>query len=58
MVRQTIDPVTLDGYARSFPIGRLGQPWEVAALVGYLCSPQAAYITGAALDINGGDLMV
>ena len=58
MVRQTIDPVTLEGYVRSFPIGRLGHPWEVAALVAYLCSPQASYITGAALDINGGDLMV
>jgi NAD(P)-dependent dehydrogenase (short-subunit alcohol dehydrogenase family) len=39
-------------------VGRLGEPAEVAALVAFLCSSEAAYITGAALDINGGDLMV
>jgi NAD(P)-dependent dehydrogenase (short-subunit alcohol dehydrogenase family) len=45
-------------YARSFPIPRLGEPEEVADLVAFLASDGAAYITGAAVDINGGDLMV
>lgn len=45
-------------YARSFPIARLGEPEEVADLVAFLASDGAAYITGAAVDINGGDLMV
>ena len=45
-------------YASSFPVRRLGLPSEVAALVRFLCSDEAAYITGAALDINGGDLMI
>jgi NAD(P)-dependent dehydrogenase (short-subunit alcohol dehydrogenase family) len=45
-------------YARSFPIARLGEPEEVAELVAFLASDGAAYITGAAVDINGGDLMV
>ncbi len=45
-------------YALSFPIPRLGRPEEVAELVAFLASDRAAYITGAALDINGGDLMV
>src|SRR5665648_854265 len=42
----------------SFPIDRVGLPEEVAGLVGFLCSNSAGYITGAAIDINGGDLMV
>jgi acetoacetyl-CoA reductase len=36
------------------PIGRLGQPDEVAALVLYLCSREAAFVTGANIAINGG----
>lgn len=45
-------------YAGSFPISRLAEPGEVAELVHFLAGDGAAYITGAALDINGGDLMV
>lgn len=48
----------LSQYAGSFPVGRLGRSEEVADLVAFLCSDSAAYITGAALDINGGDLMI
>jgi len=36
------------------PMGRLGQPGEVAALVAFLCSDDAAFITGADIAINGG----
>lgn len=39
------------------PMGRLGQPSEVAALVSYLASPEAAFITGANIAINGGQHM-
>jgi 3-oxoacyl-[acyl-carrier protein] reductase/meso-butanediol dehydrogenase/(S,S)-butanediol dehydrogenase/diacetyl reductase len=38
------------------PAGRVGEDWEVAELIGYLCSPRAAYITGQAIGINGGAL--
>jgi NAD(P)-dependent dehydrogenase (short-subunit alcohol dehydrogenase family) len=39
------------------PVGRLGKPEEVASLVAYLCSTQAAYITGEVVDVNGGFLI-
>ena len=58
MVRSTISDAQSRAYAESFPIARLGQPGEVAELVAFLASDRAAYITGASLDINGGDLMM
>jgi len=58
MVRATISDERVRAYAESFPIQRLGHPEEVAELVAFLASEQAAYITGASLDINGGDLMI
>lgn len=36
------------------PIGRMGEPNEVATLIAFLCSSQAAFITGSAYDIDGG----
>ncbi len=41
----------------SIPLGRLGQPEDVAQAVGYLASPGAAYVTGATLHVNGGMVM-
>jgi acetoacetyl-CoA reductase len=39
------------------PVGRLGQPDEVAALVRYLCSDDAGFVTGSNIAINGGQHM-
>ena len=39
------------------PIGRLGLPEEVAAMVRMLCGPDARYITGQAIHVNGGGFM-
>jgi acetoacetyl-CoA reductase len=39
------------------PLGRLGKPEEVAGLVAYLCSEEAAFVTGANIAINGGQHM-
>ena len=39
---------------KTIPAGRFGQPEEVAALVSFLCSDEAAYITGQVINIAGG----
>jgi NAD(P)-dependent dehydrogenase (short-subunit alcohol dehydrogenase family) len=39
------------------PVGRLGKAEEVAGIAAYLCSTQAAYITGEVVDVNGGFLI-
>jgi NAD(P)-dependent dehydrogenase (short-subunit alcohol dehydrogenase family) len=38
----------------SDPIGRLGQPSEIAEAVLWLCSPAASFVTGQALAVDGG----
>ncbi len=57
MARENCTPERLRAYEESFPIPRLGTPEEVAQLIIFLAT-DAAYITGASIDINGGDLMM
>jgi 3-oxoacyl-[acyl-carrier protein] reductase len=42
--------------AAAIPLGRLGEPFELGSLVAFLASQQAAYITGAAYQIDGGSI--
>jgi 3-oxoacyl-[acyl-carrier protein] reductase len=42
----------------AIPLGRLGQPDDVAAAVVYLASNEAGWITGATLHVNGGMAMI
>lgn len=44
----------LDGIVRAIPAGRMGDPRELAAVVTFLASDAAGYVTGVALNVDGG----
>lgn len=44
----------LERFTHEIPLGRFGQPEEVAAMVLWLASPRASYITGQAVNVDGG----
>ncbi len=48
------DKPKLDALLRNIPLGRLGQPEDVASLVAFLASDEAAYITGSTYFVDGG----
>lgn len=54
---QDVPEKALEAVIGMTPVGRLGEPAEVAAGVAFLASPAASYITGHVLDINGGMAM-
>jgi NAD(P)-dependent dehydrogenase (short-subunit alcohol dehydrogenase family) len=45
---------TREALRQSIPLGRLASADDVAGIVAFLCSPQAAYLTGAVLNVSGG----
>lgn len=47
-----------DGILQQIPTGRMGTPGEIASAVLYLASPEAAYVTGTTLHVNGGMAML
>jgi 3-oxoacyl-[acyl-carrier protein] reductase len=58
LTRESASLELLERLAAGFPVPRLGFPVEVADLICFAASETAGYITGAAFDINGGDLMM
>ena len=58
LTREHASVERLDEVTGGYPVPRLGTAREVADLVCFAASEAAGYITGASLDINGGDLMM
>jgi 3-oxoacyl-[acyl-carrier protein] reductase len=58
MVRGATDEGQREQIRASIPLGRLADPAEIAALVCFLASDEAGYITGANVDIHGGELII
>jgi 3-oxoacyl-[acyl-carrier protein] reductase len=52
-----VPPDKLEAMLRTIPVGRVGRPEEVAAIVSFLASDAAGFVTGATWDVNGGMLM-
>ncbi len=55
---EMIKDISEDQLKNRIPLKRFGDPAEVAALIGFLCSDQAGYITGEVMNIDGGGMEV
>jgi acetoacetyl-CoA reductase len=57
MVQAVPEEVLKEKILPQIPVGRLGQPEEVAALVAFICSDLAGFMTGSNVAMNGGQHM-
>jgi 3-oxoacyl-[acyl-carrier protein] reductase len=54
---EMIEGLPMERILPMIPMGRVGQPAEVAEVVSFLCSDKASYLTGQVLSVNGGAYM-
>jgi NAD(P)-dependent dehydrogenase (short-subunit alcohol dehydrogenase family) len=56
MLRETVERgfISLEQQTAKTPVGRIGQPEDVAAACAFLVSEEAGYITGQLIGVNGG----
>ncbi len=54
---QKLDEKQREALIRNVPLGRMGTPEDIAKVVGFLCSPEADYITGQVIAVDGGMTM-
>jgi 2-hydroxycyclohexanecarboxyl-CoA dehydrogenase len=54
LLRGMLTPDQIERREKANPMGRLGRPEDVAAVVAFFASPQAGYVTGQVLSVNGG----
>lgn len=54
---ESMDSAVLESIIKQIPMGRMGKPGEIAALVAFLASEKASFITGASIAANGGQYM-
>lgn len=57
MVRSVPPDILEQKILPQIPVGRLGRPTEIAALISYLCSDDGGFVTGANIAVNGGQHM-
>ncbi|MBX5491332.1 MAG: SDR family oxidoreductase [Chloroflexi bacterium] len=56
--RQAWSPELVAQIERETALGRIAEPDDIAAVIGFLCTPDARHITGATIDVNGGYTLV
>jgi 3-oxoacyl-[acyl-carrier protein] reductase len=57
MTEKYIQGEAREALLKQIPLGRIGSATDVAEAVRFLCSPQASYVTGQVIRVNGGLLM-
>jgi NAD(P)-dependent dehydrogenase (short-subunit alcohol dehydrogenase family) len=56
LLKQRLTKEERDAMLNDIPLGRFGEPEDIAGVVSFLCSKDSSYITGATIEVNGGAL--